>query len=163
MDLARVETLLAGRAGRKEQLIEVLQDIQAEWRFLPEDALRLVAQRLAVPEIEVFQVASFYKAFSLEPRGRHILTVCTGTACHVRGSARLVDALEGQLGIAAGETTADGAFTLESVNCLGCCALGPVVVLDEVYHDHMTAAKLRRLIANVRQRDEEGLNQHAQR
>ena len=163
MDLARVEALLVGRAGRKEQLIEVLQDIQAEWRFLPEDALRLVARELTVPEIEVFQVASFYKAFSLEPRGRHSFTVCTGTACHVRGSARLVDALEGQLAIAAGETTADGAFTLQSVNCLGCCALGPVVVLDGVYHDHMTAAKLRRLITTVRQRDEEELDQHAQR
>ena len=154
--------MLAGRASQKEQLIEVLQDMQDQYGYLSEENLRLVAQRLQVPEIEVFQVASFYKAFSLEPRGRHVATVCTGTACHVRGSSRLVDTLCRELGIAPGETTPDGAITLRQVNCLGCCALGPVVVLDGVYHDHMNAAKARRLIAAVRGEDGKADEGHAQ-
>jgi NADH:ubiquinone oxidoreductase subunit E len=152
----KMEAILEGRKGRSEQLIEVLQDMQAEFDYLPEDALRLVAERLVVPPIEVFRVASFYKAFSLTPRGRHLLTVCMGTACHVRSSQRLIDTIQGELQIAPGETTKDGAFTLERVNCLGCCALGPVVVLDGVYHDHMNPRKLRSLIEKVRQHDEKG-------
>ncbi len=150
MDLEKVGELLGGREGRPEQLIEILQDLQATFRYLPKDGLRLVAEQLGVPEIEVYRVASFYKAFSLEPKGRHVFTVCTGTACHVRGSPRLMDALSRELGIAPGETTADGAFTLEGVNCLGCCALGPVVLLDGAVHDHVTAAKLKKLIAATR-------------
>jgi NADH:ubiquinone oxidoreductase subunit E len=151
-----METILKGRDGKSEQLIEVLQDMQAEFNYLPEDGLRLVAEKLAVPPIEVFRVASFYKAFSLKPRGRHMLTVCMGTACHVRMAARLIDTIQGELRIAPGETTEDGAFTLERVNCLGCCALGPVVVLDGVYHDHMNSSKLRRLIAAVQAEDKKG-------
>lgn len=155
MDLSRVEALLDGRVGRPEQLIEILQDMQAEYHYLPKEGLRLVAERLGVPEIEVFQVAHFYKAFSLEPRGRHVLTVCTGTACHVRGAPRLMDAVIGELKVSPGETTEDGAFTLEGVNCLGCCALGPVVLLDGAVHDHVTVQKLRRLIATTRNQDRE--------
>jgi NADH:ubiquinone oxidoreductase subunit E len=150
-----IEVLLRGRDGKPEQLIELLQDMQASFNYLPEGALRLVAERLGVPLIEVYRVASFYKAFSLSPRGRHLLTVCMGTACHVRGAPRLLDAVKGQLKIAAGETTPDGAFTLERVNCLGCCALGPVVVLDGVYHDRMSANKLRTLIGAVQKKDGE--------
>jgi NADH:ubiquinone oxidoreductase subunit E len=153
--------ILAGREGQSDQLIEVLQDMQAQLNYLPEEGLRLVAETLGVAPIEVFRVANFYKAFSLEPRGRHLLTVCTGTACHVRGSPRLVDAAEGDLAVSPGETTEDGAFTLEGVNCLGCCALGPVVILDGVYHDHMTPAKLRKLIASIREEDENGAGKDA--
>ena len=156
MLVKKMETILHGRDGKSEQLIEVLQDMQAEFKYLPEDGLRLVAERLVVPPIEVYRVASFYKAFSLKPRGRHMLTVCMGTACHVRMAARLIDTIHGELGIAPGETTEDGAFTLERVNCLGCCALGPVVVLDGVYHDHMNSGKLRRLIAAVQEQDKKG-------
>jgi NADH:ubiquinone oxidoreductase subunit E len=108
-----------------------------------------------VPLIEVYRVASFYKAFSLQPRGKHVITVCMGTACHVRGAARMLDEVSGQLGIQAGQTTEDRLFTVESVNCLGACALGPVVVLDGVYHDHMTPGKLRKLIQSVRQQESE--------
>jgi NADH:ubiquinone oxidoreductase subunit E len=154
--MKEMEAILEGRDGKSEQLIEVLQDMQAEFNYLPEDGLRLVAERLTVPPIEVFRVASFYKAFSLKPRGRHLMTVCMGTACHVRMAARLIDTIEGELGIAPGGTTDDGAFTLERVNCLGCCALGPVVVLDGVYHDHMNSSKLRRLIAKVQKEDKKG-------
>ena len=161
MENSVLNAILTGREGQPDQLIEVLQDIQSQFDYLPEEGLRLVAERLNVPPIEVFRVANFYKAFSLTPRGRHLLTVCTGTACHVRGSPRLVDTAEGDLDISPGETTADGAFTLEGVNCLGCCALGPVVILDGVYHDHMTPAKLRKLIATTRKADENGGEDHA--
>lgn len=158
MELSKLDAMLEGREARHDQLIEVLQDMQAQFHYLPEDGLRIVAERLGVLPIEVFRVASFYKAFSLTPRGRHLLTVCTGTACHVRGAPRLLDTVGGQLNISPGETTADGAFTLERVNCLGCCALGPVIVLDGLYHDHMTSGKLRKLITAVRKQDEEKSN-----
>jgi NADH:ubiquinone oxidoreductase subunit E len=155
MDVVQYAHILERGENHPSQLIEILHDIQAEFHYLPEDALRAVSTKLAVPLIEVFRVASFFKAFSLVPRGKHLITVCTGTACHVRGSPRLLDELCGQLHVAAGETTSDGAFTLEAVNCLGACALGPVVVLDGKYHDHMTPGKLRKLIETTRTRDEE--------
>ena len=148
--------ILESVEGHPSELIEVLQDIQAECNYLPEDALRAVSAKLTVPLIEVFRVASFFKAFSLVPRGRHLITVCTGTACHVRGAPRLLDELCGQLKISSGGTTPDGAFTVETVNCLGACALGPVVVLDGEYHDHMTPGKLRKLIESTREEDAEG-------
>ena len=162
MVASEVRALLAGREGRPDQLIEALQDMQAHFRYLPEEGLRMAAETLGVPPIEVYRVASFYKAFSLTPRGRHQLTVCMGTACHVRGALRMVDVAQAELGIAAGETTQDGAFTLERVNCLGCCALGPVVVLDGEYHGHMNPAKLRTLIAETRAADANGGAPHAQ-
>ena len=155
MELSKLEAMLKGRESRPDQLIEVLQDMQATFQYLPEEGLRTVAERLGVPPIEVFRVANFYKAFTLVPRGRHLLTVCMGTACHVRGAPRLLDTVEGQLNVSPGETTADGAFTLERVNCLGCCAIGPVVVLDDVYHDHITPSKLRRLVTAVYKQDKE--------
>jgi len=162
MELARLDAILEGREGRPEQLIEVLHDMQAEYQYLPEEGLRIVSEKLGVAQIEVFRVASFYKAFSLVPRGRHLLTVCMGTACHVRGAPRLLDALSGEIDVSPGETTADGAFTLERVNCLGCCALGPVVVLDGTYHDHMTSGKLRKLVAAVREKDQKEMVTDAQ-
>jgi NADH:ubiquinone oxidoreductase subunit E len=121
----------------------------------------LVAGHLGLPLIEVFRVASFYKAFALTPRGRHIITVCMGTACHVRGAPRMLDETLGLLGVEPGQTSKDGLFTVECVNCLGACALGPVVVLDGEYHHHMTPAKLRKLVASVREA-EEGAPAHAE-
>jgi NADH:ubiquinone oxidoreductase subunit E len=147
-----MDTMLEGRESRPDQLIEVLQDMQAEYEYLPKEGLCMVSDRLDVPLIEVYRVASFYKAFTLLPHGRHSLTLCLGTACHVRGSQMLQDTVLGQLDILPGQTTKDGAFTLKTVNCLGCCALGPVVVLDDVYHDRMTPRKLRRLIVTARRR-----------
>ena len=152
-----VEEIVRDREGRPAQLIEVLQDLQEAHGYLSEEAMSLVSERLGVPLIEVYRVANFYKAFSLSPRGRHLITVCMGTACHVRGAPRMVDEVLGQLGIDPGKTTEDGAFTVETVNCLGACALGPVVVLDGRYHDHMTPRKLRKLIQSVRQADEEAV------
>jgi NADH-quinone oxidoreductase subunit E len=152
MELTKLDTMLEGRESRPDQLIEVLQDMQAEYEYLPKEGLCMVSERLDVPLIEVYRVASFYKAFTLLPHGRHSLTLCLGTACHVRGSQMLLDTVLGQLDILPGQTTKDGAFTLKTVNCLGCCALGPVVVLDDIYHDRMTPRRLRRLIEAARRR-----------
>ena len=151
------DAILAGRERQPQQLIEVLQDIQEADGYISEPAMRVVSERLAVPLIEVYRVASFYKAFTLAPRGRHLLTVCLGTACHVRGAPRMLDEVLGQLGVAPGDTTDDGLFTVECVNCLGTCALGPVVVIDGVYHHHMSAGKLRQLIQSVREQDAEAV------
>lgn len=156
-----VEELLASREAQPQHLIEVLQDVQETNGYVSEAAMRTISARLTVPLIEVYRVASFYKAFSLTPRGLHLVTVCTGTACHVRGAPRMLDEVLGQLGVEPGETTADGLFTVECVNCLGACALGPVVVVDGVYHHHMTAGKLRRLLQSIR-RAETGVTVDAQ-
>lgn len=147
----RLEKLLERYKGRKDILIALLQDIQSEDNWLSEKVLRQVAEKLKVPLIEVYGVATFFKAFSLKPRGRHIVTACVGTACHVRGAPRLVDELQKILKIMPGETTKDKMFTLETVNCLGACALGPVVVIDGVYHDHATKSKVRMLIEEIKQ------------
>ncbi len=154
---SKLEAILEDKESRPDQLIEVLQEMQTQFHYLPEDELRIVAERLGVPQIEVFRVAKFYKAFSLTPRGRHLLTICMGTACHVRGAPRLLDTAAGQLNVSPGETTADRGFTLERVNCLGCCALGPVAVLDGVYRDHITPGTLHKLINAVRKRDKKGM------
>jgi len=144
----KIEKILKNR-GASCELIEVLQDVQSAYDYLPEDTLRVISERLETPLIEVFRVANFYKAFTLQPRGKHLLTVCLGTACHVRGAPKFLDEVLGQLKVKPGETTQDGQFTVETVNCLGACALGPVVVLDGKYYDHMTTGKLRTLIQNV--------------
>ncbi|MBM3315027.1 NADH-quinone oxidoreductase subunit NuoE [candidate division WOR-3 bacterium] len=136
--------------GRRRFLIAVLQDIQEAERYLPKEALCRVSQRLGMPLVDVYGVATFYSAFSLEPRGRHEITVCMGTACHVRGSQRILEEFERQVGVKAGHTTADGEFTLETVNCLGCCAIGPVVVVDKVYHGEMTSGRVKALVSQCR-------------
>ena len=151
----KLERIFAGRLGEPKYLIEVLQDVQETEGYIPQEVMCAVSERLRVPLIEVYRVANFYKAFSLKPRGKHVVTVCMGTACHVRSAARMLDEVAGQLGIEPGETTLDQLFTVESVNCLGACALGPVVVLDGTYHHHMTPGKLRKLIQSVREQESE--------
>jgi NADH:ubiquinone oxidoreductase subunit E len=144
-----LEKILKNRRSQPQQLVEVLQDVQEAFGYVPQEAMTVVARELGVPLIEVSRVAHFYKAFSLKPRGKHVVTVCTGTACHVRGAPRMLDQVKGELGIEPGETTEDRMFTLERVNCLGACALGPVVVLDGQYHPKMTPNKLRELLESV--------------
>jgi NADH:ubiquinone oxidoreductase subunit E len=155
MDMTHIDSAVSGRAGKPETLIEVLQDIQDIYNYLPEESLWKVSETLEVPIIEVFRVASFYKAFRLEPQGKHLVTICTGTACHVRGAPKFSDEIRGQLDIAPGETTKDKLFTVETVNCVGACALGPIVILDENYNDHMTSLKLRKLITSTKEADKE--------
>lgn len=130
-------------------LIAVLEEIQAECGYLPEEALRTVAEKTGRSLIDVYGVATFYRSFSLQPRGNHLISVCLGTACHVRGAPMVIEEFERQLGIEAGETTPDEEFTLETVNCLGACALGPVVVIDGHYFSKVRKSKVRQLVDNA--------------
>ena len=149
MDNQQVFPMLEGRRSQPHQLIEVLQDVQETFGYIPEEAMKIISDELGVPLIDVYSVASFYKAFSLKPRGKNVITVCTGTACHVRGSKMVLNQAKGQLGIAPGEMTEDGIFTIEQVNCLGACALGPVVTENGSCHHHMNPGKLRKLIKSL--------------
>ena len=132
--------------GRRGALIAVLEDVQAEYGYLPEAALRAVAERMSLSLVDVYGVATFYRSFSLQPRGRHLILVCVGTACHVRGAPMVIEEFERRLRVGAGETTPDGEFTLEAVNCLGACALGPIVVLDGRYFSNVNAAKVKGIL-----------------
>jgi NADH-quinone oxidoreductase subunit E len=143
---AKVDSIIDSYTDKKEQLISLLQDIQAEFNYLPQDIMIKISQKLDIPLSQVFSVATFFRAFSLEPRGRHVVTICLGTACHVRGGQRLVDKVERDYHIKPGETTEDRRFTLETVNCLGCCALGPVVVVDGKYESQVNPDKLDRIM-----------------
>jgi len=127
-------------------LISILLDIQDEFNYLPEEALTMVAENLNIPLINIYSVATFYKVFSLQPRGKYLINVCLGTACHVRGGKRIVEEIERILDIVVGETTPDMQFTLETVRCLGACALGPVVVINDEYHGHMDVKKTGKLL-----------------
>ncbi len=135
--------------GIGPSLISILEEIQARYRYLPQEAMILVSERLGVPLSQVYSVATFYHAFSLAPSGKHTICVCTGTACHVRGAVQILNRLESKLGIGPGETTRDRQFTLETVNCLGCCALGPVAVLDGEYEGQVTTKKVDRLLKRM--------------
>ncbi len=156
MPLHQLDEIITGRRSQPHQLIEVLHDIQGKYSYISREDMQLVSQTLGVPEIEVYRVASFYKAFRLKPTGKIVLTICMGTACHVRGSHLILDQAVGQLGVPPGEVTSDGLFSIEQVNCLGACALGPIVKENEIYHHHMTPGKLRRLIDTIRRREMEG-------
>lgn len=127
-------------------LISVLEDIQDKYNYLPEEALREVSSRMRAPLRDVYGIATFYNAFRLKPCGKHIINVCQGTACHVRGGKRVLDKIESLLGIKAGENTPDMQFTLETVNCLGACALGPVMVVDGKYNGNMNQAKVEAVL-----------------
>jgi NADH-quinone oxidoreductase subunit E len=142
----KIQAFIDKYQGKKRSLIAILQDIQAECNYLPEESLRYVASALDIPLTDVVGVATFYRAFSLNPRGKHLITVCLGTACHVRGGPRILDEFERKLAIKAGETTADNLFTLEVVNCLGACALGPITVIDGNYHGQMKVKTVDKLL-----------------
>jgi len=135
-----LEQILDGRGSQPSQLIELLQDVQKNYGYISQEAMRTVSQGLGVPLIEVYRVSSFYKAFRLKPSGKHVLTFCNGTACHVRSANLLLDQATAHLGIQPGELTPDGLFSIEHVNCLGACALGPIVAENGSYHHHMTPA-----------------------
>ncbi len=132
----------------KSVLIQLLLDIQREFNWISKEAIVGVSEKLQVPISQVYRVASFYTALSLKPRGKHVVNVCMGTACHVRGGQRILDKLEEILGIKSGDTTDDMQFTLERVNCLGCCALGPVVLVDKDYHGNMIPANVQKILDN---------------
>jgi len=142
-----IEVIIGRFQGDKGQLVSILQDIQAEYYYLPKDALEQVSQSLCIPLSQVYSVATFFRAFSLKPRGRHLIKVCLGTACHVRGGVKVLEKIERDLEISHGETTEDRRFTLETVNCVGCCALGPMVTVDEEYFGQMKSDKISPLLA----------------
>lgn len=130
----------------QRELIHILHRIQKQFGYIPTQAITQISKQLKISESEIFGVLTFYKAFTLEPRGKHSVTLCMGTACHVRGGVQIVDELERKLNIKVGQTTPDGEFTLETVNCLGCCAIGPVVVVDEKYYSHITVKKVDNIL-----------------
>ncbi|MFO7734527.1 MAG: NADH-quinone oxidoreductase subunit NuoE [Candidatus Aminicenantes bacterium] len=142
VDKEKIQSYIDKHDGKKDSLIAILQDIQNEHNYLPQEALRYVAKTLKVPLSDVVGVATFYRAFSLTPRGKHTCTVCLGTACHVRGGPKILDEFERRLKVRPGETTKDNTFTLETVACLGCCAIGPVVVVDKDYHAHTSVRQV---------------------
>lgn len=145
-----VEAVIKKYGGNHDSVIAILQDLQAKYHYLPETVLRLVAKNLGLPLIQVYGVATFFKAFSLKPRGEHLIRVCVGTACHVRGTQSVLDEVKRQLGIEAGETTEDMRFTLETVNCLGACALGPIMVVDDEYYGEMSPRKVKTILNNYK-------------
>jgi NADH-quinone oxidoreductase subunit E len=142
----KVSDIINKYNGDRGQLVSILQDIQAEYYYLPQKALIQVSEIMSIPASRVYDVATFFRAFSLEPRGRHLINVCLGTACHVRGGIRVLETMERCLSIKRGETTKDHKFTLETVNCMGCCAVGPAVKIDGDYYGHMSSDKVGGLL-----------------
>ena len=158
MAIKTLEQILEGRRSQPHQLIEVLQDVQENYGYISEEAMKAASEKLGVPLMEVYRVASFYKAFKQKPCGKNHLIMCMGTACHVRGSRLLSEQAVGQFGVMPGEVTTDGLFSVEHVNCLGACALGPIVRENGSYHHHMTPGKLRKLIESLRRQGTEEIH-----
>ncbi len=143
-----VDSILNGYQHDNSLLVSILQDVQTECNYLPKEGLTRVSEGLGIPLSQVYSVATFFKAFSLKPRGRHSIAVCLGTACHVRGAVRILEEIERELGINRGETTKDFKYTLETVNCVGACALGPIVIADGEYSGQMKTDKVKPLLEN---------------
>ena len=146
--LSNINQIIAKYQGDQSALIQMLLEIQRENRWLPKPVLARLSQKLGIPISQIYHIATFYKAFSLIPQGRHTVSVCLGTACHVRGAPRLLDRVTDTLNISPGETSVDYKFTLKTVNCLGCCALGPVMVVDGEYYGKPSAKEIEQVIAN---------------
>jgi NADH-quinone oxidoreductase subunit E len=142
----KVTAIIEKYNSDRGQLVSILQDIQTEFYYLPEKALIQVSETMDIPESRVFDVATFFRAFSLVPRGKHLINVCLGTACHVRGGSRVLETVERCLSIKRGETTKDRKFTLETVNCMGCCAVGPAMKIDGDYYGNMSTDKVNGLL-----------------
>lgn len=148
---AVVGEILSRYPLRPSSLISVLEDLQESLHYLPEEVLNRVAWELDVPRAQAYHVATFYKAFSLKPRGKHVVSICRGTACHVEGAEKIADMLQAELSIRDGETTEDGMFTLQSVRCLGCCSLAPAIMIGREVYGGVTPSVLRRIIKDCRE------------
>ena len=146
MDATRLDAILTRYEGEPYDLIPILQDIQDDYNYLPKDELKVVGQRLNVPLTQIFSVATFYKMFSLVPKGKHQLKVCLGTTCHLRGGQRLVDSVSSRLGVEVGYTSKDGEFSLETVGCLGSCAQAPIMMIDDKYYARGTVDKVPKVL-----------------
>jgi NADH-quinone oxidoreductase subunit E len=136
--------------GDKTAMIAILQDVQEELRYLPKEALSLISKTMEVPLTRIYEIATFYNAFSLKPRGKNLIEVCAGTACHVQGAARLMDRMERDLAIKCGETTTDKLFSLEEVRCLGCCSLAPVARISGNIHPNLTQDEVPKILKNYK-------------
>lgn len=151
MDISKVEQIVKDHNNNPGHLIGILQDVQAEYHYLPKHPLEKVAELLNIPLSQVFSVATFFRAFSLNPRGEKEVHVCLGTACHVRGAQRILEELERGFELKPGETSKDMKVTLETVMCVGACALGPVIVVNNEYHGRMDATKTTKLIESIKE------------
>ena len=148
IDYMELDNIIEKDFGQsKENLIMILQAIQRRYNYLPKPALTYLATKIGIPMSQIYGVATFYSTFSLEPRGRNIISICLGTACHVRGGNRVHDKLEELLKISDGQTTEDMRFTLESVRCIGCCSLGPVVKINEDMHGRIGTGEVENVLA----------------
>lgn len=145
----KVRNIVKKYGSDKSFIVPILQDMQKEFNYLPKEALLALGTELDVSASRIYEVATFYKAFSLAPRGRHHLMLCLGTACHVRGASMISSHIQTTLGLKPGETSADMEFTFETVGCLGACALGPILVVDEEYHGHMNIAKTTKILKKL--------------
>ena len=148
MDNDKIDKIIEKHGSDASSLIQILLEIQRENRWLPKEAIERVGEKLDVPMSQIQHIVTFYKAFSLLPKGRHEIHICTGTACHVRGAPRLLDSVQDLTGIKPGETDLDLKFSLETVGCVGCCALGPVMVIDGEYHGKVAPAKSEDVLKN---------------
>ena len=147
VDFMELDTIIEDEFGNnKENLIMILQAIQRKYNYLPQPALTYLSTKIGIPYSKIYGVATFYSSFSLEPRGRNIITICLGTACHVRGGERVRERLQESLDISDGQTTEDQRFTLESVRCIGCCSLGPVIKVDDDVYSNVTVIKLNEIL-----------------
>lgn len=156
VEMPKVEPLLEQYEDQRTNLIPLLQEVQETYRYLPQEVLRKISRKLRVPLTEVYQVATFYRCFSLVPRGRHVVQVCLGTACHVRGAPRVLDRMLRDLKMAGPGTSEDLQFTVETVRCIGCCGLAPVARVDNTNtHPHLTQAKVPGLLKKYQKPDEQ--------
>jgi NADH-quinone oxidoreductase subunit E len=159
MTRLEIDAIIDQYEGRESSILAILQDIQAKDKYLPKETLEHLGEKLRIPLNKIYRIATFYRAFSLTPRGRHEVCVCIGTACHVRGAQRIADQINLELGIRPGETTRDQNFTLETVNCLGVCAAGPVVAIDGQYFGKMSPGKVEGTLKKFRSdKKKEGAN-----
>ncbi len=150
IDLQGIADILHSYPAQQRYSLAILQDMQRRFNYIPREGMEALAEYLDCPLSSLYAMATFYKALSLKPKGRHIIKLCDGTACHIRGSVNLVGGVERLLGIQAGETSADGQFSLELVNCLGSCALAPVMVVDDTYYGKVTMERLPEILARYR-------------
>ena len=149
----QIQTIMEAYPRDERFALAILQDMQRTFQYIPRSGLMALSEDLGRPEASLYAMATFYKALSLKPKGKHIIKCCDGTACHIRGSLTIVDGVTRLLGLAPGETSEDGLFSLETVNCMGACALAPVVVVDDVYHSKVTLDKLKAILEECAEED----------
>ena len=153
MENSYIKKIVSRAENKQKELIHILHNVQSEFGYIPPQAVSAIAKYLKISEGDIYGVVTFYKAFSLEPRGKHLVTICMGTACHVRGATSILDEFERQLNVESGETTEDNLFTLETVNCVGACALGPIAIADEEYHGQLKTTEVEKIIKEIKDKE----------